>query len=270
MTETRQLVLLKAVVGKEASFKPGQEEAIQAVLDKKRVLVIQKTGWGKSIVYFIATKMFRDQNLGISIVISPLLALMNNQMEAAERLGLVAETVNTNNVDDWQSIYERIINNEIDILFISPERLSNHEFMDNVLNKITTSISMLIIDEAHCISDWGHDFRPDYKRIKNIISLMPQNVPILATTATANNRVEEDIKIQLGQKMIVQRGELTRETLAIEVLRLDKKEERLAWISQNIRKLGKVGIIYCLTKRDCTLVTEWLEYNAINVISHIL
>lgn len=249
---------LKLRYGQDAAFRPDQERAILSVLQGKRTLVVEKTGWGKSLVYFLSTKMLRQQGGGFTIVISPLIALMSNQIEQAEKVGLVARTMNSNNRDDWEQIEEELVNDMVDILMISPEHLNNDEFRDNFLMKVAKSIGLFVVDEAHCISDWGHDFRPDYRRIVAILKLLPENVPVLATTATANDRVIEDIISQLGDNLEVIRGPLTRESLSIDVVRLGYKEERMAWIADNINKLEGTGIIYCLTKADCKLVEKWL------------
>lgn len=259
---------LKQAFGKDAEFREGQLEAILAVLQGRRVLVVQKTGWGKSIIYFLSTKIFRDKGRGMTIIISPLLSLINNQLDSAERFKLKSRTINSDNTDDWDDIIDEIYHDKVDVLFVAPERLANDEFQKNVLNKITKSIGMLVIDEAHCISDWGHDFRPDYRRIKNIVKFLPNNVPLLATTATANNRVIEDVTHQLGNDILVQRGPLTRESLVIQVIHLDSKEERLAWLVENINKIDGTGIIYCLTKNDCNIVSKWLNENGISACAY--
>jgi len=255
---------LKQAFGRDAEFRDGQLDAILAVLNRKRVLVVQRTGWGKSMIYFLSTKILRSKGCGPTIIISPLLALINNQLNPAERLNLLSRTINSNNQDDWDEIINEIYNDNVDILFISPERLANDDFQKKVLNKINKSIGMLVIDEAHCISDWGHDFRPDYRRIVNIVKFLPENVPLLATTATANKRVIEDIKLQLGKDILIQRGSLVRESLIIQVIHLDRKEERLAWLIENINKINGTGIIYCLTRNDCNIVNKWLNQNGIS------
>lgn len=259
---------LEAVYGDHATFKEGQLEAITAVLKGQRALVIQKTGWGKSLIYFLATRIMRNNKAGMTIVISPLLALMNNQIESAALFGLNARTMSSSNIDDWKVITKELLENDVDILFVAPERLANETFSTDILSKIGHTIGMLVIDEAHCISDWGHDFRPDYRRIINIIKYLPPNVPLLATTATANNRVIDDIIKQLGEKLLVQRGSLVRESLAIQVIQLDTKEERLAWLSETIPILEGIGIIYCLTKNDCNLVCSWLRKKEINAYTY--
>lgn len=254
---------LKRCYGPNAVFRDGQEEAICGVLQGKRTLVVQKTGWGKSLVYFLATKILRERTEGITLIISPLVALMNNQIDSAKKLGLCVETLHSDNTEQWDDITERLKKNEVDALIISPERFSNDDFKKMLSENIVTQIALFVVDEAHCISDWGHDFRPDYRRIVDIVNMLPSNVPVLATTATANNRVVRDIKKQLGDNLLISRGSLMRESLAIQVIKLNTKEERLAWILENIQKLPGTGIIYCLTTSDCRLLSKWLKDNGI-------
>ncbi|MCM1083732.1 MAG: RecQ family ATP-dependent DNA helicase [Clostridium sp.] len=252
---------LRECYGQDAKFRDGQEEAINSVLDGKRTLVVQKTGWGKSLVYFLATKIIRRESNKITLIISPLLALMNNQIESASKLGMKVKTLNSENTEDWDLIIEEINNNNVDALIISPERLANDDFKKILTDKLTVNIGLFVVDEAHCISDWGHDFRPDYRRIIDIVNLLPSNIPVLATTATANNRVVNDIKAQLGNDIIISRGDLIRKSLAIQVIKLASKEERLAWLSNNLKDIPGTGIIYCLTVNDCKLVEKWLKEN---------
>ena len=257
--------ILRESYGENAEFREGQKEAIEAVVNGKRTLVVQKTGWGKSLVYFIATKLLKEKKKdGITLIISPLLALMNNQIDSAQRLGLNVKTINSDNNDEWDNIISDICdNNTVDALIISPERLANSDFVKDCLDKIKNRVNLFVVDEAHCISDWGHDFRPDYRRIVKILQLLPGNVPVLATTATANDRVVNDIVAQLGENLVISRGELIRESLAIQVIKLQKKEDRLAWLAENIEKMPGSGVVYCLTKADCDLVTDWLNENDI-------
>lgn len=264
----KALELLKKSVGFDAEFRDDQLEAIESVLEGKKTLVVEKTGWGKSIVYFIATKLLREKGKGITILISPLLSLMRNQIEAAERLGLKALTINTNNKDEWLSIEMQILKGDCDLLIISPERLGNEDFRNNVITKIIGNIGMFVVDEAHCISDWGHDFRPDYRRIVRIVKNLPQNVPLLATTATANNRVVNDIKEQLGEELNIIRGALIRSSLKIQVIKLKDQSERLAWLYENINNIPGSGIIYCLTKDDCNKVSRWLRSKGIDALGY--
>jgi ATP-dependent DNA helicase RecQ len=210
------LALLRKGVGNSAAaFRPGQWEAIQHVLDRRGpLLVVQKTGWGKSNVYFIVTKILRDAGHGTVLLISPLLSLMRNQMAAAERMGVRAERITSEEKsrEDWGRIKEMVLWNEVDILLISPERLANDSFNREILTPLAQRLGMLVVDEAHCISDWAHDFRPDYRRITRILQHLPGNLPVLATTATANDRVINDLKQQLGS-LHVQRGEMSRPSL---------------------------------------------------------
>lgn len=259
---------LKNSYGEEAEFREGQREAIEAVLENKRLLVVQKTGWGKSLVYFLATKILRKRRNGITLIVSPLLALMNNQVDAANQLGLYVVTINSGNMEEWDSIKEKIKQDKVDALIISPERLANPEFRQMLQEGMANKIVLFVVDEAHCISDWGHDFRPDYRRIIDVIKLLPSNIPLLATTATANNRVIKDIREQLGDKLLVSRGSLMRETLALQISDLPSKEERLAWILKNINFMPGTGIIYCLTVNDCKLVNKWLRMNGIRSESY--
>lgn len=262
------LVELKATYGEDAEFRDGQKEAIENVINGKRVLVVQKTGWGKSLVYFLTTKILKRRNGGITLIISPLLALMNNQIESAKKLGVRVATINSENADDWNDIMLKSSMGLIDALIISPERLSNQEFKRFMLENFAKKIMLFVVDEAHCISDWGHDFRPDYRRIVDIINILPGNIPVIATTATANNRVVNDIKEQLGDTLQVSRGSLMRETLALQVTKLPSKEERMAWILQNINIIPGTGVIYCLTVNDCKLLDKWLKKNGIKSESY--
>lgn len=262
--EQAQHLLKTALADASAQFRHGQWEAIDALVNhQQKLLVVQRTGWGKSSVYFISTKIFRDRGMGPTIIVSPLLALMRNQIESAQRLGVVAETMNSTNTDDWQTVTQRVLRNQIDCLLISPERLANDNFIESVLQPIADHISLMVIDEAHCISDWGHDFRPDYRRIINILKRLPANTPVLGTTATANNRVVEDIKSQLGD-IRIQRGPLIRDSLALQTLVLPDQASRLAWLAKTIPTLEKTGIVYVMTKFDAEKVSEWLTNRGIS------
>ena len=247
----------------EASFRKGQWKSIEPLLNQKRVLVVQRTGWGKSMVYFLATKLLRQKGSGPTLLISPLLSLMRNQLEAAQRMGVTARTINSTNTEDWAQIQRELTENEIDVLLISPERLTNEDFLQNILSKIANNIGLFVIDEAHCISDWGHDFRPDYRRIVRVLQAIPSNVPVLATTATANNRVVNDIESQLGQNIILQRGTLVRKSLKLQNINMPSPAARMAWLAQTIPTLSGSGIVYTLTQRDAERVAQWLQQNNI-------
>jgi ATP-dependent DNA helicase RecQ len=255
--------LLRQMLGEDKRFRDGQWEAIEAVaLLHQRVLVVQRTGWGKSIVYFIATKFLRDGGAGPALLISPLLALMRNQIEAAHNIGLRPITIHSENRDEWGQAQAALSRNECDILLISPERLANAEFRRQVLPRFQNSIGLFIVDEAHCISDWGHDFRPDYRRIVRVLQLLPPNVPVVCTTATANDRVVQDVVAQISN-LLVQRGPLTRSSLKLFNIKLSDQSERLAWLAHFVPKLPGSGIIYCLTVPDTRRVAGWLERNGI-------
>jgi ATP-dependent DNA helicase RecQ len=267
---SRALQLLRLGTGiSEASFRDGQLEAIQHIVEGRgRLLVVQKTGWGKSLVYFIATRMLRDSGLGPALLISPLLALMRNQIAAATRMGLCAFTINSDNQNDWQEVENTIRRDEVDILLISPERLANEHFRQEVLSGIAPRISLLVIDEAHCISDWGHDFRPHYRLLERIVRTLPKNLRLLATTATANNRVMADLAVVLGPQLGVSRGDLNRPSLMLQTIRLPDQAERLAWLAAQVPLLSGSGIIYTLTVRDAVQVAAWLQSRGIKAESY--
>lgn len=257
--------LLRRALGRgDVDFRDGQWEAIDAIVNQRRkLLVVQRTGWGKSSVYFIATRILRDQGSGPTLIVSPLLALMRNQIESAQRLGIAAVTVNSTNTDDWPQLTKSILEGRADAVLISPERLANDNFVRDALLPVANRIGLLVVDEAHCISDWGHDFRPDYRRLVNVLQRLPANMPVLGTTATANNRVVDDVVGQLGDVM-VQRGPLMRDTLSLQTTRLPDQSARLAWLAQHVPNLPGTGIIYVLTKRDADQVSLWLQQNGID------
>ena len=257
----RALELLRIGSGRaDATFRDGQEDAIRHIVEGKgRLLVVQKTGWGKSFVYFIATKLLREAGAGPALLISPLLALMRNQIAAAERMGVRAATINSDNQDEWKSVEAKLRRNEVDILLIAPEKLGNDWFNTEVLAGIAGQISLMVIDEAHCISDWGHDFRPHYRLLERIARTLPANLRLLATTATANDRVMEDLVAVLGPNMKVLRGDLNRDSLTLQTMRLPSQAVRLAWIAQQLSSLPGHGIIYTLTIRDANQLADWLK-----------
>ena len=256
--ELREHVRLLA--GPDAEPRAEQLAAVTAVVaDRKRTLLVARTGFGKSAVYFSATKMLRDRGWGPSIVISPLLALMRDQVAAAERLGLRAETINSANVDDWGEVEAALLADEVDLLLIAPERLANPGFRERVFSMMLARPFALVCDEAHCISDWGHDFRPDYLRLRDVISELPSWAPILATTATANQRVTDDVASQLGPDTVVLRTSLDRASLHCSVIELDDDAERLAWVAENLGDLDGSGIIYTLTVDQAKTTADWLR-----------
>src|SRR5258706_7424998 len=230
---------LRALAGPGAHLREDQWTAINAlVTQRRRALVVQRTGWGKSAVYFTATALLRARGCGPSVIVSPLLALMRNQIDAAARAGIRARTVNSANAGEWDQVYGEIAAGEVDVLLVSPERLNNPRFRDQVLPKLVAAAGMLVVDEAHCISDWGHDFRPDYRRLRTLLEELPPAVPVLATTATANARVARDVAEQLGAgraaQTLVLRGPLDRASLHLSVVSLPAAQQRLAWLAQDL------------------------------------
>lgn len=256
------------LVGKPATFHDGQYEAIEAIVaERRRGLVVQRTGWGKSAVYFVATALLRKQGHGPTLIISPLLALMADQVAAAQRAGIVAESINSTNATAWGDITQRLARNEIDVLLISPERLNNPVFRDTQLPDLTQRLGMLVIDEAHCISDWGHDFRPDYRRIGAVIDQLP-NTPILATTATANQRVVEDVMEQLGDDVFLTRGPLARSSLRLSVLPVADPATRIGWLIDHLHDFASSGIIYTLTVAAAEDIAQALRAAGHNVAAY--
>ena len=266
----RALALLRRGTGRaDAQFREGQEDAIRHVVDGGgRLLVVQKTGWGKSFVYFIATRLLREAGAGPALLVSPLLALMRNQVAAARRMGVKAVRIASDNREDHRGVAGQLRRDEVDILLITPERLRNRRFGGEVLARIADRIALFVIDEAHCISDWGHDFRPDYRRIGRTIKNLPPNLRLLATTATANNRVMEDLRHVLGPDLQVQRGDLARPSLLLQTMGLPRQAERLAWLAEQVPKLRGHGIIYTLTVRAAGRVAAWLRFRGIKAAAY--
>jgi len=264
-----EALLRRLTASPTTTFRPGQWEAIDRLVGRRgRVLVVQRTGWGKSAVYVVATRLLRDAGAGPTVLISPLLALIRNQIQMAERAGVRAATINSANRDDWDSVEARVRAGEVDLLLVSPERLNNPRFRQAVLAELASTVGLLVVDEAHCISDWGHDFRPDYRRIARVVQLLPPSVPVLCTTATANDRVVGDIVGQLGQGLEVIRGPLDRESLELAVLDLPDQAQRLAWLAERIPRLPGSGIVYCLTVADTDRVSGWLRTQGIEAVAY--
>ena len=255
---------LSTMLGRGAVFRDGQREAIEAVVaDGSRTLVVQRTGWGKSIVYWIATRVRRDRGHGPTLIVSPLLALMRNQIAMARRLQLRAVTINSANVDEWPTIEAALAADEVDVLFVSAPRFANDDFATRVLPSIQGSIGVFVVDEAHCISDWGHDFVPDYRRIGRLLPQLGPVVSVLGTTATANDRVVADVAAQLGDGVQVIRGSLSRDSLYLDAIPLRDQAERLAWLAEHLPAMPGSGIIYCLTVADTERVAAWLGRHGI-------
>lgn len=286
---------LRALVGPregqgDAVLREDQWAAIEALaVDRRRALVVQRTGWGKSAVYFVATKLLREHGAGPTVIVSPLLALMRNQIAAAERAGIRAVTINSTNIDQWRPIHDQIHAGEVDVLLVSPERLNNPGFRDEVLPRLAATCGLLVVDEAHCISDWGHDFRPDYRRLRTLLAELPSGIPVLATTATANQRVTDDVAEQLVLRsassarheglgvhadgtsdaaVLVQRGTLDRESLRLGVVQLKTPEQRLAWLADHLAEQPGSGIVYCLTVAATQEVAGYLRDRGLEVAAY--
>src|SRR3954454_1368841 len=264
--------VLRTLAGPGARLRDDQWTAIHAlVVQRRRALVVQRTGWGKSAVYFVATALLRASGAGPTVIVSPLLALMRNQIDAAARAGVQAVTVNSANTGDWEATYAAIDAGEVDVLLVSPERLNNPDFRDRVLPRLTAGARLLVVDEAHCVSDWGHDFRPDYRRLRALITELPPGIPVLATTATANDRVVRDVTEQLGLASgtpLVLRGSLDRESLRLSVVRLPTPAQRLGWLAAHLAELPGAGIVYTLTIAAAEEVAEFLRERGFPVASY--
>ena len=274
---------LQALAGADAVLREDQGAAISALVDhRSRVLVVQRTGWGKSAVYFLATRLLRDAGAGPTLIVSPLLALMRDQLAAARRMGLVAETLNSTNVDDWAGIEARVQAGTVDLLLVSPERLDHPRFRREILDRLVASIGLLVIDEAHCISEWGHDFRPDFRRLRDVLDRLAtardEPVPVLACTATATDRVVDDVAEQLATlpdgsaiEVPVLRGPLARDTLRLHVLALDHHEQRLAWLATFVADrapAGRAGIVYALTVAEAERTAGFLADTGLEVAAY--
>jgi ATP-dependent DNA helicase RecQ len=264
--------VLRALAGEDARLREDQWQAIEAlVAERRRCLVVQRTGWGKSAVYFVATVLLRSRGAGPTVIVSPLLALMRNQVASAERAGIHARTINSANLHEWEGIQAEIANGAVDVLLISPERLNNPAFRDEVMPRLAATVGLLVVDEAHSVSDWGHDFRPDYRRLRDLIGALAPGLPILATTATANARVTQDVAEQLGtgaDSALVLRGPLDRESLYLSVLSLPDAASRLGWLAEHLPELPGSGIIYTLTVAAAAETADFLRSRGYEVASY--
>lgn len=282
---------LRALVGRDdAELRDDQWSAIEALVAfHRRALVVQRTGWGKSAVYFVATSLLRARGAGPTVIVSPLLALMRDQIAAAARAGIRAVTINSSNVTEWDQVHAGIAAGEVDVLLCSPERLNNPAFRDEVLPRLAADAGLVVIDEAHCISDWGHDFRPDYRRIRTLLADLPPGIPVLATTATANERVTRDVAEQLAvrtgghdgggvaavdgamassDEVLVLRGGLDRESLHLAVLELGDQPTRVAWLVEALQEIDGSGIVYCLTVSAADEVASQLRSAGLAVAAY--
>jgi ATP-dependent DNA helicase RecQ len=269
--------ILRALVGRDdVALRDDQWAAIEAlVAGHRRALVVQRTGWGKSAVYFVATGLLRAEGAGPTLIVSPLLALMRNQVEAAARAGITAHTINSANTEEWEQVEEALRTGSVDVLLVSPERLNNPDFRDRLLPPLAERIGLLVVDEAHCISDWGHDFRPDYRRIREALSRLRPDIPVLATTATANQRVVDDVADQLAigadgttHDVLVLRGTLERKSLRLGVLRLPGPDQQLGWLAEHLDELPGSGIVYTLTVAGAEDLAAFLRRAGHDVVAY--
>ncbi len=271
VTDAAQQVL-ERLAGEDARLRDDQAAAITAlVAERRRVLVVQRTGWGKSAVYFVATALLRAAGAGPTVIVSPLLALMRNQIAAAARAGITAATINSTNREDWEEVAARVAADEIDVLLISPERLNHPGFRRDVLADVAARVGLVVVDEAHCISDWGHDFRPDYRRVRDVLAALPAGVPVVGTTATANDRVTADVQSQLtrdGGDLLTLRGGLDRDSLALSVVHLPSAAARMAWLADWIPTTAGPGICYTLTVAHAERLAAWLASRGIAVAAY--
>jgi ATP-dependent DNA helicase RecQ len=265
--------VLRALAGEDARLRDDQWSAIEALVShRRRALVVQRTGWGKSAVYFVATALLRRRGAGPTVIVSPLLALMRNQIAAAERAGIHAVTINSANTHEWDAVVERVQAGEVDVLLVSPERLNNPSFRDAVLPRLAATAGLVVVDEAHCISDWGHDFRPDYRRLRQLLGDLPTGTPVLATTATANSRVVGDVSEQLASgatdEVVVLRGSLERESLRLAVLQLPSAAHRLGWLVDHLADILGSGIVYTLTVAGAQETAAFLRSRGLAVSAY--
>ncbi len=291
LREEAEAALRKLVGREDAALRDDQWLAIEALVAfRRRALVVQRTGWGKSAVYFVATSLLRSRGAGPTVIVSPLLALMRDQISAAARAGIRAVTINSSNMTEWDEVHAAIAAGEVDVLLCSPERLNNPGFRDEVLPRLAADAGLVVIDEAHCISDWGHDFRPDYRRIRTLLADLPPGIPVLATTATANERVTADVAEQLGvtgasvgtgaegtvagaaggprEDVLVLRGGLDRESLHLAVLNLPDQPSRIAWLAETLQDVDGSGIVYCLTVSAAEQVASQLRATGLAVAAY--
>jgi len=257
--------ILRRAYGPKAKLRDGQWDAVSAILEPgARLLLVQATGWGKSVVYFLALSLLRRQGRGVMLVVSPLISLMRNQVAFAAKFGLHAAAIHSENQNEWAQIESRLAAGGVDVLFVSPERLHVSDFRKRVLEPYLAQTALVVVDEAHCISEWGHDFRPEYRSILKQLIGLPKEASILAATATATRRVEDDLRKVFGPFLEVQRGRLVRPSLRLVGLNLTSPSEKLAWLAHYIPRMPGSGIVYGLTVFDVKEVARWLQRNGID------
>ena len=250
---------LKHIFGFD-NFFDDQWKTIDRILQKKRVLLIEKTGFGKSLTFQFPATQFD----GLTIIFSPLIALMRDQIKSLNEKGIKVGLINSGETDDENNLtIQKAINNELKILYIAPERQENSLWQEAVSKM---NVSFVVVDEAHCISSWGHDFRPAFRRIINLMQVLPSNIPVLATTATATVDVAQDIKNQIGGDIELIRGDLLRENLKLNVIHVESEEDKMAWISNYLEKVNGNGIVYTGTRSNAEIFSKWCENEKLNTI----
>lgn len=261
MNRAEAEIKLKNIFGLE-HFYDEQWNAIERILRGERILMIERTGFGKSLCYQFPATQFD----GVTVIFSPLIALMRNQVKALYRRGISAAYINSEqSYEENKEVIRRTLNNEIKILYVAPERQDNGEWIEATRQ---LKLSMVVIDEAHTISTWGHDFRPSFRRIINLVQLLPKGLPILATTATATKRVQNDIEQQMGGQLITIRGNLARPNLALQVIKVQSEEEKMIWLAQHLNQIEGTGLIYTGTRNGTEIYAQWLKYIGINAIDY--
>ncbi len=254
-------IKLKRVFGLD-HFYDEQWEAIRRLLNGERILMIQRTGFGKSLCYQFPATQFS----GITVIFSLLIALMRDQVKALNNKGVSARYINSEqSAEENSSTIQDALNGKVKILYIAPERQENMEWIEATRKM---NLSMVVIDEAHTISVWGHDFRPAFRRIINLVKLLPQSLPVLATTATATKRVQHDIEQQIGGKLTTIRGLLVRDNFKLYAIKVHSEDEKLVWLAQNLNRIEGTGLIYTGTRVGTEIYAKWLAANGINAINY--
>lgn len=261
MTRQEAEILLREIF-KLPKFYEEQWEAIDKIINGERVLLIEKTGYGKSLCFQFPATIFQ----GTTVIFSPLIALMRDQVKKLTVLGISARCINSEQTPEENS---QIINDakqgKVKILYIAPERQENNEWIEATRQ---INLSMVVVDEAHCISVWGHDFRPAFRRIINLVNLLPKGLPVLATTATATKRVEQDVAQQIGGDITTLRGNLMRDNFKLFVVNVSSEDEKLIWLGKNIGKLPGSGILYTGTRVDTEIYSKWFDNLKISSIAY--
>lgn len=261
MTRSEAEIKLKRIFGLD-HFYDEQWRSIERILRGERILMIERTGFGKSLCYQFPATQFD----GITVVFSPLIALMRDQVRSLCERGIPAAYINSEqSYEENQNSIQRALNGEIKILYIAPERQENEEWVEATRQ---LKLSMVVVDEAHTISTWGHDFRPSFRRIINLVQLLPQSLPVLATTATATKKVQYDIEQQIGGNLTTIRGNLIRPNFQLQVVKVQSEDEKMIWLAENLNSINGTGLIYTGTRKDTEVYAKWLRFVGINATDY--